>query len=64
MNGAGDINADGYDDVIVGGRGVASIFSGRNLPLWADTHEGSLAKGGTQTLHLDASEARAKGNDP
>ena len=66
VGGAGDVNKDGYADVIVGAwldgnngplTGSARVFSGKALTLATDIHAFSLAKANTQTLNLDAGTA-------
>lgn len=61
--GAGDVNADGSPDFVVGGHheathgpyaGAALVFSGRALELTTDVHEISLAAGGAQRFVMDA----------
>ena len=71
VDGAGDVNRDAYDDVIIGSRmdvsmgpdtGSARVFSGKALSLWSDTHELTMQVAGTQTLSIDAGPAHAGRN--
>ncbi len=66
VGGAGDVNKDGYPDLIVGAwgddnngtnSGSARVLSGKALTLTTDSHAFSLAKANTQTLNLDAGTA-------
>jgi FG-GAP repeat len=61
--GVGDVNQDGYADVVVGAElddntgtdsGSARVLSGKALAVMTDIHAFSLAKANTQTLSLDA----------
>ena len=66
--GAGDVNQDGYPDLIVGapGEGVtgsqlgfARVLSGKMLSLRSDIHELPSWKAGTQNLTIDAGKRHA-----
>ena len=63
--GAGDVNADGYADLIVGSAGFdLRLYSGKALSLWSDSHILDTLFGpnfgvGTQTLHINAGALHA-----
>ena len=64
----GDVNSDGFVDVIAGTReasrratraGIAQVISGRQLSFSADRHSLPLSLGGAQTLRLTTTPAHA-----
>jgi FG-GAP repeat len=65
---AGDVNADGISDFVVGapqqratpaGKGYATVFSGSALPLITDKHRVSVSTKGSQLLTLNAGPTHA-----
>ncbi len=68
VSAAGDVNRDGYDDLLVGAHtdwtngwqsGGLRVYTARTMPLAADSHTLSVSRGGAHNLALDAGVANA-----